>query len=241
MWREYLKEKKEFVAIVLLWLSGAFGAVMLIEVAGYFVTSASAGRLVARAVSQGEPDPNDIDKYTAKFKKMAEQLKKKNFFVPPKEKKFPVEQVSGILGDSAIINGKMYKVGDKVQDAKIVRITPTYVEIEWQGRKKTFSPFEAKTTSHERPNEQKRPMKRRNRRNRMRKKISEEKVEQTSQEDPLAWMEVKLSPALRAKLLEKWNSMSDEEKQNAKEQWSKMSDEQKQKATEQMEENIDNI
>ena len=51
-----------------------------------------------------------------------------------------------------------------------------------------------------------------------------------TEEDPLAWLGIELSAAARAKFLESWNQMSDEQKQQAKEQWSKASDEQKQQA-----------
>jgi len=62
-----------------------------------------------------------------------------------------------------------------------------------------------------------------------------------AEEDPLAWMGVELSPALRAKLLEKWNGLSDEEKEQMKDRWNNMSDEQKQQAVNSMEENIDQM
>ena len=50
------------------------------------------------------------------------------------------------------------------------------------------------------------------------------------EEDPLAWMGVTLSEKVRAKLLEKWNQLSDEQKEQMKQQWNNMSDEQKQQA-----------
>ena len=47
----------------------------------------------------------------------------------------------GILGHEALINGKWYKVGDSVGEAKIVAIEPTKVRIAWNGQEKEFSPI----------------------------------------------------------------------------------------------------
>ncbi len=51
--------------------------------------------------------------------------------------------MSGILGDEVLINGKWYKAGDKVGDAKIVAIEAAQVRIEWEGKEKIFAPISA--------------------------------------------------------------------------------------------------
>ena len=69
--------------------------------------------------------------------------------------------------------------------------------------------------------------------------VVEENVEvAVEQEDPLAWLGVKLSAKLRAKLLEKWNSLTDEQKEQFKEHWNNMSDEEKQQALEAWEKHL---
>ena len=143
----YLKEKKESVSIVLLWFSAFLGVLILIKVGGFFVASANAKTLVEKAVAQSKPDANDMEKYFAKSKAIADELKKKNLFAPPTPKKHPVSQVLGILGSEALINGKWYKVGDNVGDAKVVAIEPALVRIEWDGREKTFAPMQAAGSS----------------------------------------------------------------------------------------------
>jgi len=139
----YLKEKKESVSIVLLWFSVVLGVLILVKVAGFFVASANAKTLVEKAFVQSKPDANDMEKYFAKSKAIADELKKKNLFAPPTPKKHPVSQVLGILGSEALINGKWYKVGDKVGDARVVAIEPALVRIEWDGREKVFAPMQA--------------------------------------------------------------------------------------------------
>ncbi|MHC4461173.1 MAG: hypothetical protein ACYS30_07025 [Planctomycetota bacterium] len=140
---DYIKEKKELVSTVLLGISALFGLLILIKVTGFFMASTKAEELVKRVVAQNNVDANDMEKYLAESKAIADELKKKNLFAPPPPKKHPVNQVSGILGDEVLINGKWYKVGDKVGDAKIVAIEPTQVRIEWDGKEKVFAPISA--------------------------------------------------------------------------------------------------
>lgn len=140
---DYLKEKKELVSIILLCVSGFLAVSILVKVTGFFTASARAEKIVKTAVAQNTEDANDIDKYFAKYKVLADALKKNNLFAPPPPKQHPVSEVLGIFGDEVIIRDRLYKVGDKVGDAKIVAIEPTKVTIEWDGKTKTFSPIDA--------------------------------------------------------------------------------------------------
>ena len=237
--------KPEHLSVGLVWISAFLGVLILVKVGVSFVGSASAKRLVEDTLAQSQPDPNDREKYFAKPRAIADELKKGNLFVPAKPKKHPVNQVSGILGSEALINGKWYKVGDKVGDAKIVAIEPARVKIEWDGQEKVFAPINASGPSKAAGPEKKEREKgeKAGRRGRRRQRAAEEQPETetggaTTDEDPLAWMGVELSATVRAKLLEHWNKASDEEKQKMKEQWNKLSDEQKQKTVESMEENM---
>jgi len=144
-----LKEKEGLISISLFWVSVALGILILVKLGGFFVTSASAVRLVDDALAQSKPDPNDAKKYLARFKEVADELKKKNMFAPPPPKPAcPVSRVQ-ILGDTVLVNGKWYKVGDDVGGAKILEIAPTYVKVEWEGKENVFSPFDVKDTSSE--------------------------------------------------------------------------------------------
>lgn len=234
--------RKEFISVVLLGVSALLGVLILIRIAGVFVVSAKAERSVKNAFTRSKPDPNNMEQYFAKSKSIAEKLKKKNLFAPAEPKQHPVKNVLGILGDEALIDGKWYKVGDKVKDAKIVAIEPAQVRVKWQGQEKTFAPIDAVSSSKE-EKKGKRAIAKRSGRKRAEavEKSVEKEVSAGSEEDPLAWMGVKLSATLKAKLLERWNEMSDEQKQQWKEQWNGMSDEQKQKAVDSMEENIDKM
>lgn len=140
---DYIKEKKELVSTVLLGISALLGVLILVKMTGFFVASARAEVLVKRAVTQSKIDANDMEKYFSKSKAVADELKKENLFVLPEQKKHPVNQVRGILGDEALIGDKWYKAGDKIGDAKIVAIEATHVIIKWKGKEKIFAPMGA--------------------------------------------------------------------------------------------------
>lgn len=144
---DYLKEKEELVSVVLLGVSAFFAILILVKVTSYFTASARAESLIKKAVGQNNRD-NNIDKYFAKYREIANELKKNNLFAPPPPKEHPVKEkdVMGILGDEVWIKGKAYKVGDMVGDAKIVAIGPTEVKIEWDGKEKTFLPINAESS-----------------------------------------------------------------------------------------------
>jgi hypothetical protein len=144
-----LKEKKELISVVLLCVSAVLAVSILVKVTGFFTASAKAAKIVMDAVAQNTEDANDIDKYFTKYKMLADALKKNNLFAPPVAKRHPVTEVAGIFGDEVIIRDKLYKVGDKVGDATIVSIEATQVTIEWDGKKKTFSPMDAKSSSQQ--------------------------------------------------------------------------------------------
>ena len=143
----YLKEKKELVSVVLLGVSVVLAVSIIVKVTGFFTASANAENIVKTAIAQNAEDANDIDKYFVKYKTLADALKKNNLFAPPPPKQHPVSEVLGIFGDEVIIRDKLYKVGEKIGDAKIVAIEATQVTIEWDGKTKTFSPIDAGSSS----------------------------------------------------------------------------------------------
>jgi hypothetical protein len=157
-----LKEKQGLISISLFWFSAALGILILVKLGGFFVSSASAVRLVDDALAQSKPDANDAKKYLAKFKEVADELKKKNMFAPPPPKPgWPVSSVQGILGRTAFINGDWRKVGDEIGGAKVLEIRPTYVKLVWEGKEKIFSPFDMKDVKGEQSKSEKREESRR--------------------------------------------------------------------------------
>ena len=135
------QQKAEPLAMVLLALAALLGALILFEVAGLRMTKADAEITVDRAMNPTGQEPNAMEAHLAQAKSMAEALKKANLFVPKPPKEHPVKEVLGILGNEALINGKGYKAGDSIGEAKIEAIEPTKVTIVWNDENKEFSPI----------------------------------------------------------------------------------------------------
>jgi len=140
--RGLVQNKRELAPVVLLAIAVLSCVLTVAKVTGFFIASARAERIVKQATAQSIPDPNVVDRYVAKSKPIAEDLKKKNLFWPL-QKVHPVKAVLGIFGDEAYIDGKWHKVGAKIGDAKILAIDATSVTTEWEGKKKVFSPIDA--------------------------------------------------------------------------------------------------
>ncbi len=131
------------IALVLLGASAVCAVLILVKATSFFAVSAKAENLVKRATVLSGSNDKGIREVVAKSCAVADDLKKANLFSPSVPKRHPVTSVSGILGDEALIGGKWYKVGDRVQDARIVAVEATQVRVEWQGREKIFAPLQA--------------------------------------------------------------------------------------------------
>ena len=95
---DYLKDKKELVSVVLLCVSAILAISILVKTFSFFTAPAKAAKIVTDAIEQNTEDANDanIDKYFAKYKMLADALKKNNLFAPPAPKQHPVKEVLGI-------------------------------------------------------------------------------------------------------------------------------------------------
>jgi hypothetical protein len=144
--REFLQNKREFIPMVLLAIAALSGILTIAKATGLFIASARAQRIVKQAVAWSKPDPNVVESQVAKSKLIAEDLKEDNLFWPS-PKGHPVKAVLGIFGDEAYIDGKWYKVGATIRDAKIIAIDANSVTTEWKGNKQVFRPIDADGSS----------------------------------------------------------------------------------------------
>ncbi len=92
------------------------------------------------SLSQVEPNEAALKAYVAQDHNVMEAMKSDNLFAKASPKTNPVKEVD-IIGHEALINGKLFKVGDMVGDAKITGITARDVTVEWNGATSTFSPI----------------------------------------------------------------------------------------------------
>jgi hypothetical protein len=213
------------------------------KVAGFYVER---GRIQGLAgLARVEGDPNNLTECLSQAKKTADAIKQKNLFIKEPPKEHPIKQVDGILGSEAFIAGQWYKAGDKVGDAKIIEIRPTYVKVEWDGKETNFAPIGAAVSEPPPPpaaKEVKKEATPEEAKPEVKTQVAKaEAPEPVEEEDPLGWLDVRMSPRLRAKLIEKWNSASEEEKAQAKKEWDRMSDSEKQQAIDQIENHIDDL
>jgi len=142
MTADYPRLKKELIPPVLLGASAVFAVLIVLKTTGFLAASARAEGLVRRAVGQNGSDDREIQGAVVRSCAVADELKKANLFSSPEPKPHPVTSVEGILGDEVLIEGKWYKAGDLVQDARIVAVEPTQVRIEWDGRERIFAPLD---------------------------------------------------------------------------------------------------
>ncbi len=145
--RGLVKYKQELVSVALLAIAVLSGVLTVAKVTGFFVALAKAESIVKQAVTQSNSDPNVLKNLTAKANPLVDELMKNNLFSPPPPRENPVKAVLGIFGNEAYINGKWYKVGAKVGDAKIVAIDAASVTTEWEGKKEAFYPIDAEGSS----------------------------------------------------------------------------------------------
>jgi len=239
-----IKRTTRRIHLILIAASLLLIGAMAVKVFAYTTSSKTISARIANAIDAVNGKDENGKTYSKNYTEIAAELKKKSVFAPPpSKKKNPVKNIDGILGDSALIKGKFYKVGDKIGDTKLISIHPTYVIVKFDGKETKLAPL-AKQTEYKAPKKKTEKPKKTDTPAKADAPVEQEPVEEiieVPEEDPFAWIGVKLSPALRAKFLEKWNSMTDEQKAQAKEQWSKMSQEQKEQMVEQMEQNIDRL
>jgi hypothetical protein len=144
--REFLQNKRDFIPMVLLAIAVLSGILTVAKATGLFIASARAKRIVRQAAAWSRPDPNRVESQVARSKLIAEDLKDDNLFWPS-PKGHPVKAVLGIFGDEAYIDGKWYKVGATIRDAKIIAIDANSVTTEWKGNKQVFRPIDADGSS----------------------------------------------------------------------------------------------
>ncbi|MBN2180957.1 MAG: hypothetical protein JW715_03510 [Sedimentisphaerales bacterium] len=141
---EYLKEKKEYVSMVLLGLSVLMGVFMVYTVTDFFADTARAENIISTAMEQINTESKNVDQYFTEDREIAGTLTRKNLFVPQAEAENPVQEVRAIFGNQVLINDRWYGEGDTIPgNATVVSIEATHVEIEWNGIRNTLRPIDA--------------------------------------------------------------------------------------------------
>lgn len=233
------KNPIRFLPRVLILMSLMLAAVTCAKAIKYKIETDGLPSKIKSALGSSGQNEEEIKKLQERFKMAAGKLKEKSIFSPPKPgKSNPVKKVLAILGDEALINNKWYKAGDSIGDAKLILVGFAEIVVEWNGKETKLSPIAAPTKYAvvAKPKAEKKAV-----------AVKAESVEVVKEEavkaeavavvddDPFSWVGVKMSPELKAKMIEQWNKMTDEQKAKAKEKWENMPDSQKETTVAQME------
>ena len=137
---DFIKNNLHHMTKVLFAVSAAVVILTVAKGSAYVKSSARIETAVETAKAQKANDQEAVNKLLATGREAADALKKKNMFVnPPAKPNLPV--CYGIIGSSAIINGKHYKVGDKVGAAEILAVGTKDVTRMWDEKEMKLVPF----------------------------------------------------------------------------------------------------
>jgi hypothetical protein len=150
--KNYLKGKDHIVTKAMIAISTIFAILILFKTGSVFGQLVKMKKAVKTSSQEITISPKQNEKVLAAARTIIDDLKKKNVFAPPAAKAKSIEQISGIFGDEALINGNWYKAGDKVQDAEIVSIEPTKVIVRVDGQEKSFMPIISKDSGSDQAN-----------------------------------------------------------------------------------------
>ncbi len=117
----YLKNGMWYGSRALLVASVVLVVLTVTKVSGFMASSGQITKAVKIAKAQNGHDEETVKNLLDEGRKAAKGLKEKNMFAPPAPKPKPPVCL-GIIGSSAIINGKYYKAGDKVGGAEIISV-----------------------------------------------------------------------------------------------------------------------
>ena len=143
---DYVKNGMWYASRALFVASAVLVVLTVTKVSGFMTSSGRITKAVKTAKAQNGHDEETVKNLLAKGRQAADGLKKKNMFAPPPAKPKP-PVCFGIIGSSAIINGKQYKAGDKVGGAEIISVGAKEVVIKWEDKEMTLIPFAANNAS----------------------------------------------------------------------------------------------
>ena len=139
---EFVKTRIVYVARALMIVTAVLVYVTVRKVNAFVLDVDSIPKRIQKAMSPGSDDAESLKKLKALYTEAANILKKKSLFSPPiPEKKNPVSKIDAVLGKEALINGKFYKAGDKIGDAKIISVLAKSVMILWNEKEISIHPF----------------------------------------------------------------------------------------------------
>ena len=114
--------------------------VMVVKVFAFVAAPDNLEEKIQAAEDKYKLDDKAVKEYQKKYVTAVDLLKKKNHLSPKASSPKP-PTCTGVIGSKALINGKLYAVGDSVLGAKITDISPTGATIEWEGKPMQLAAF----------------------------------------------------------------------------------------------------
>ncbi|MBW8035796.1 MAG: hypothetical protein FVQ79_09245 [Planctomycetes bacterium] len=140
---EILKNRLKHLVRALIALSVLMACAMAAKVSAFVLEADSIPQRIEKALTVDSKKDDRLKEFQSQHAKIAKKLKEKSLFASSSpEKKNPVTKVDGIIGNSALIGGKLYKKGDKIGDAKILSIDPKSITVRWNKQEIQVSPFD---------------------------------------------------------------------------------------------------
>jgi len=143
---DYVKNGMWYASRALFVASAVLVVLTVTKVSGYMTSSGQITKTVKTAKAQNGHDEETVKNLLDEGRQVANELKKKNMFAPPPPKPKP-PVCFGIIGSSAIINGKQYQAGDKVGAAEIISVGTKEVVIKWEDQEMKLIPFAVNNAS----------------------------------------------------------------------------------------------
>ena len=137
---ENIKENQRKISSIIYLACMVIIAVMAFRVYAYVISPEDIKGSIEVATKKYQLDDKAVKTYQVEYTKAADELKKKNHLTPKAAKPKP-PSCTGVIGNKALINGKLYSVGDQVLGAKITDINPTGATIIWEGKPMQLATF----------------------------------------------------------------------------------------------------
>jgi hypothetical protein len=134
-----IRKYQRHMSKAMLGIALLMGALALYKMTSVIVLGASAKSKVASAFEASKKTAGAIDEYKKKAQQEVTKLIAKNPFAAEAAKPQP-PQFAGIMGSEVLYNGQWYKVGQEVAGAKILKIDPAFVMVDFQGKQTPIVP-----------------------------------------------------------------------------------------------------
>jgi hypothetical protein len=115
------------------------GGLLLVKATTVIVYATTSRTKVVSAFETAKKSSNAMELYKKRSADEVKKVTEKNPFAPEAQKPQP-PTLAGVMGDEVLINGQWYKVGQEVSGAKILKIDPIFVMIDFGGKQQALTP-----------------------------------------------------------------------------------------------------